>query len=80
MSISSTASASEQPGFAIVSVKGYRLQTTIEIGEIDCAFKSCSSDGIDRARIPRKCTHGMNDCMWEAFEITYHREQRGGEF
>jgi hypothetical protein len=41
MSISSTASASVQPGFAIVDVKGYRLQTTIEIGEMDCEARSC---------------------------------------
>jgi hypothetical protein len=52
MSISSTASAREQSGLEIVSVNGYRLQTTMEMGEIDCAFRSCSSEGIERARIP----------------------------
>ena len=52
MSISSTASASEQPGFAMVSVKGYRLHTTMEMGEMDCAFRSCSSEGMERARMP----------------------------
>lgn len=28
------------------------MQTTIEIGEIPCALRSCSSEGIDRARMP----------------------------
>jgi hypothetical protein len=41
MSISSTASASVQPGRAMVEVKGYRLQTTMEIGAMDCAVRSC---------------------------------------
>ena len=52
MSISSTASARVQPSFEMVDVKGYRLHTTMEMGEIDCAARSLSSDGIERARIP----------------------------
>jgi hypothetical protein len=41
MSISSTASAREQPGRAMVDVNGYRLQTTIEMGAMDCAARYC---------------------------------------
>jgi len=41
MSISSTASASVQPGLAMVDVNGYRLQTTMEIGAMDWAARSC---------------------------------------
>lgn len=53
MSTSSTASARVQFGWEIVEVKGYRLQTTIEMGEIPWDSKSFWSDGIERAKIPR---------------------------
>ena len=52
MSISSMASARVQPSFEIVDVNGYKLHTTIEMGEMDCAARSFSSDGMARARIP----------------------------
>jgi hypothetical protein len=40
------------PGLVMVSVNGYKLQTTMEMGEMPCAFRSSSSDWIVRARIP----------------------------
>jgi len=40
MSIS-MASVTMQPGRAIVDVKGYRLQTTMEMSAMDCAVRSC---------------------------------------
>lgn len=52
MSISSTASASVQPGRAIVALNGYRLQTTMEMGAMPCAWRSAWSDGMSRARMP----------------------------
>lgn len=52
MSISSTASARVHSGFEMVEVKGYRLQTTMEMGEMPCASRSFSSEAMFRARIP----------------------------
>lgn len=47
-----TAPARVQFGFAIVSVNGERLHTTMEIGEISRALMSSESEGMLRARIP----------------------------
>lgn len=77
MSISSTASASVHSGFEMVNVKGYRLQTTMEIGEMDWACKSCSSDGMDRARIPR--CFGSENLQKIEQRLAYHRAQRDAE-
>ena len=41
---------------AIVDVNGYKLQTTTEMGEMACAFRSASSEGIDLAKIPEGAT------------------------
>ena len=59
MSISSTALARVQSGLEIVAANGYRLHTTIEMGEIDCAARSASSDGIERVNIPKKIVRGL---------------------
>jgi len=52
MSTSSTASARVQFGLEIVEVKGYKLQTTIDIYEMFWALRSSASEGISRARMP----------------------------
>lgn len=53
MSTSSTASGIEGGGIrAMVSLNGYRLQTTTLIGAIFCASRSDASDGMLRARMP----------------------------
>ena len=53
MSTSSTASGIEGGGMrAMVSLNGYRLQTTTLIGAIFCSSRSDASDGMLRARMP----------------------------